>query len=75
MEKRRQIMELQTEVSIRAQEKLQAESQAERLSLELRCIKEQLHAASEEKPSDPNPKPSVGEDKGLSQVRLTYCLS
>ncbi|KAL6482862.1 hypothetical protein MHYP_G00077340 [Metynnis hypsauchen] len=68
VEKRRQVMELQTELSVRAHERLQAEGQTERLSLELQHLKEQLQSASQEKASDPNPKPPAGDDKGLSQV-------
>ncbi|XP_017565576.2 coiled-coil domain-containing protein 30 isoform X2 [Pygocentrus nattereri] len=68
VEKRRQVMELQTELSVRAHERLQAEGQTERLSLELQHVKEQLQSASQEKASDPNPKPPAGDDKGLSQV-------
>ncbi|XP_036447581.1 coiled-coil domain-containing protein 30 isoform X2 [Colossoma macropomum] len=67
VEKRRQVMELQTELSVRAHDRLQAEGQTERLSLELQRVKEQLQATSQEKASDPNPKPPAG-DKGLSQV-------
>ncbi|KAK3519096.1 hypothetical protein QTP70_016321 [Hemibagrus guttatus] len=48
VEKRRQVMELQAELSIRAQQRLQAEGQAERLGLELQLKKEQLHAAQKE---------------------------
>ncbi|KAL7864781.1 hypothetical protein AOLI_G00162010 [Acnodon oligacanthus] len=68
VEKRRQVMELQTELSVRAHERLQAEGQTERLSLELQRVKEQLQSTSQEKASDPNPKPPAGDDKGLSQV-------
>ncbi|KAK2825336.1 hypothetical protein Q7C36_019263 [Tachysurus vachellii] len=48
VEKRRQVMELQAELSVRAQERLQAEGQAERLGLELQLKKEQLQAAQQE---------------------------
>ena len=73
VEKRRQAMELQTELSVRAHERLQAEGQTERLSLELQHVKEQLHAASQEKMSDPNPNPPARDDEGLSQVKLLRC--
>lgn len=70
VEKRRQVMELQAELSIRAQERLQAEGQAERLGLELQLKKEQLHAVRQESTRDPNPKSSMGKDDELSQARL-----
>lgn len=70
VEKRRLVMELQAELSIRAQERLQAEGQAERLGLELQLKKEQLHAAQKEGVCDPNPKSSTGKDNELSQARL-----
>ncbi|XP_060750249.1 coiled-coil domain-containing protein 30 isoform X2 [Tachysurus vachellii] len=68
VEKRRQVMELQAELSVRAQERLQAEGQAERLGLELQLKKEQLQAAQQEGVCDPNPKSFTGNDNKLSQV-------
>ncbi|XP_066529096.1 coiled-coil domain-containing protein 30 isoform X2 [Hoplias malabaricus] len=68
VEKRRQVMELQTELSIRATDRLQTEGQTERLRLELQHVKEQLNTVSQEKASDPNPKPPAKENEGLSQV-------
>ncbi|XP_072553420.1 uncharacterized protein ccdc30 isoform X2 [Salminus brasiliensis] len=68
VEKRKQVMELQTELSIRAHDRLQTEGQMERLSLELQRVKEQLHAANQEKALDLNPKPLAEENEGLSQV-------
>lgn len=70
VEKRRQVMELQAELSIRAQERLQAEGQAERLGLELQLKKQQLHSVRQESAHDPNPKSSTGKDDKLSQARL-----
>ncbi|XP_047662751.1 coiled-coil domain-containing protein 30 isoform X2 [Tachysurus fulvidraco] len=68
VEKRRQVMELQAELSVRAQARLQAEGQAERLGLELQLKKEQLQAAQQEGVCDPNPKSFTGNDNELSQV-------
>lgn len=70
VEKRRQVMELQAELSIRAQERLQAEGQVERLGLELQLKKEQLHAVRQDRACDPNPKSSPGKDDELGQARL-----
>lgn len=70
VEKRRQVMELQAELSIRAQERLQAEGQVERLGLELQLKKEQLHAVRQDRACDPNPKSSSGKDDELGQARL-----
>ncbi|XP_062872105.1 coiled-coil domain-containing protein 30 [Trichomycterus rosablanca] len=71
VEKRRQAMELQTELSIQAQGRLQAESQTEQLGLELQLMKEQLHTARQNRPSDSNPKPSAEKNKELHQVTCT----
>ncbi|XP_053339360.1 coiled-coil domain-containing protein 30 isoform X2 [Clarias gariepinus] len=68
VEKRRQVMELQAELSIRVQEKIQAEGQLERLGLKLRLKEEQLNAVKQERVYDPNPKSSTGEDDDLSQT-------
>lgn len=70
LEKRREVVELQAELSIRAQERLQTEGQAERLGLELQRKKEQLHAFRQDRACDPNPKSSTGKDDELSQARL-----
>lgn len=67
VEKRRQVMELQAELSFRTHERLQAEDQAERLGLELQLRKEQLHTVRQERACDPNPKSSTDE---LSKARL-----
>ncbi|GAA6103893.1 coiled-coil domain-containing protein 30 isoform X4 [Tachysurus ichikawai] len=68
VEKHRQVMELQAELRVRAQERLQAKGQAERLGLELQLKKEQLQAAQQERVCDPNPKSFTGNDDELSQV-------
>lgn len=70
VEKRRQVIELQGELSIRAQERLQAKGQAERLGLELQFKKEQLHDPEQEGVYDPNPRSSTGKDNELRQARL-----
>lgn len=70
VEKHRQVMELQAELRVRAQERLQAKGQAERLGLELQLKKEQLQAAQQERVCDPNPKSFTGNDDELSQARL-----
>ncbi|KAF5903538.1 coiled-coil domain-containing protein 30-like isoform X1 [Clarias magur] len=68
VEKRRQVMELQAELSTKVQEKIQAEGQLERLGLKLRLKEEQLNAVKQERECDPNPKSFAGEDDDLSQT-------
>lgn len=76
VEKRRQVMELQADLSIRAQERVQAEGQAERLGLELQLRKEQLHAVRQESARDANPKSFTEKNDKLNQARLLiYRLS
>lgn len=65
-EKRIQMMQLQTELSVQAQRRLQAESRTEQLGLELQLMKKN-------QPADLNAMSSAKKDTQLNPVRLLTC--